>query len=488
MSTKRILFLVVVISLAALAIGLGLQPVQAVSSAQAGDSIGATIPYLGQLTDEAGQPVADGAYDLSFALYAEETARTTLWAETQIGVQVRRSSFSVMLGSVNAIPQVALEGDRHWLEVAVRGPGDKDFTALAPRQRVSTTSPSAPAAGPTCAHDHFGEHWTGDSGALGNGLRVENTYTSGIGLTGVAHNGTNAYGVLGWTTVGTGVKGQSTTGTGVYAVSDSGTGLSANGDTGVFAVGTTNGVSALSSSGTAVAGLSGHYAVYAVGTGGTHANAALRSDNLNTTDGIAAYFTNQSGFPTLELDQSGSGRVMDLQNGGDAGGAGGGDFIAGYSKDSSFDLQFRITSSGQGRSDVGWTTPAEDFAELLPAVAGLEPGDVLVIDLDGTLARSTEAYQASVAGVYSTQPGFLGGQPVEGEVSGTIPLAVVGVVPVKVSAENGAIHPGDLLVTSATPGYAMKAGSNPPQGTVIGKALEPLNVGTSLIKMLATLQ
>ena len=112
----------------------------------------------------------------------------------------------------------------------------------------------------------------------------------------------------------------------------------------------------------------------------------------------------------------------------------------------------------------------------------------ILFDLDGTLARSTEAYQASVAGVYSTQPGFLGGQPVEGEVSGTIPLAVVGVVPVKVSAENGAIHPGDLLVTSATPGYAMKAGSNPPQGTVIGKALEPLNVGTSLIKMLATLQ
>jgi hypothetical protein len=61
-------------------------------------------------------------------------------------------------------------------------------------------------------------------------------------------------------------------------------------------------------------------------------------------------------------------------------------------------------------------------------------------------------------------------------------------VPVKVSAENGAIRPGDLLVTSSIPGYAMKAGSNPPQGTVIGKALEGLDQGTGTIKMLATLQ
>jgi hypothetical protein len=93
-----------------------------------------------------------------------------------------------------------------------------------------------------------------------------------------------------------------------------------------------------------------------------------------------------------------------------------------------------------------------------------------------------------VAGVYSTQPGFVGGQPVEGEAPGTIPLAMVGVVPVKASAENGSIRPGDLLVTSSIPGHAMKAGPNPPQGTVIGKALGRLDKGTGIIKMLAVLQ
>jgi hypothetical protein len=57
-----------------------------------------------------------------------------------------------------------------------------------------------------------------------------------------------------------------------------------------------------------------------------------------------------------------------------------------------------------------------------------------------------------------------------------------------VSAENGPVLPGDLLVTASTPGHAMKGGSNAPQGTVIGKALEKLEAGTGVIKMLATLQ
>jgi hypothetical protein len=82
----------------------------------------------------------------------------------------------------------------------------------------------------------------------------------------------------------------------------------------------------------------------------------------------------------------------------------------------------------------------------------------------------------------------VGGQPVDGDPAGAIPLAVVGVVPVKVTAEGGAIVPGDLLVASSTPGRAMKAGDQPPLGSVLGKALQPLASGSGVIKMLATLQ
>jgi hypothetical protein len=147
------------------------------------------------------------------------------------------------------------------------------------------------------------------------------------------------------------------------------------------------------------------------------------------------------------------------------------------------------------RSDVGFNTPAADFAEMLPAVPGLEAGDVLIIGPDGRLARSTRAYQSSVAGVYSTQPGFVGGQPVTGERDDHIPLAVLGVVPVKVTAEGGPIAPGDLLATSSTPGHAMRAApltiegvSVFPSGAILGKALEAWEAGTGVIRMLVVLQ
>jgi hypothetical protein len=148
----------------------------------------------------------------------------------------------------------------------------------------------------------------------------------------------------------------------------------------------------------------------------------------------------------------------------------------------------RITGDLEVRGTITGTLapPGADFAEMLPAAGGLEPGDVLVIGADGKLARSTQAHQPTVAGVYSTQPGVLGGAG--GSAAGKVPLAVVGVVPVKASAENGAIRPGDLLAASDTPGHAMRAGPNPALGTVIGKALAGLEQGRGIIQMLVVLQ
>lgn len=70
-----------------------------------------------------------------------------------------------------------------------------------------------------------------------------------------------------------------------------------------------------------------------------------------------------------------------------------------------------------------------------------------------------------------------------------VPLAVIGIVPCKVSAENGPIEAGDLLVASSTPGHAMKGTERSKMlGAVVGKALEPLREGTSVIQVLVTLQ
>jgi hypothetical protein len=59
----------------------------------------------------------------------------------------------------------------------------------------------------------------------------------------------------------------------------------------------------------------------------------------------------------------------------------------------------------------------------------------------------------------------------------------------KVTAEPNPILKGDILTTSNIPGYAMKA-IDPLKsfGSIIGKAMQPLESGRGLIPILVTLQ
>jgi hypothetical protein len=158
---------------------------------------------------------------------------------------------------------------------------------------------------------------------------------------------------------------------------------------------------------------------------------------------------------------------------------------------------FRVDAAGVVHATGGYVTVGADFAESV-AVRGqrsqYEPGDVLEIDpsADRHLALSHHAYSTLVAGIYSTKPGVLATPRTmdDPEIKASeVPLAVVGIVPCKVTAENGAIARGDLLVTSSRAGYAMK-GTDRSQmlGAVVGKALQPLDQGTGVIQVLVTLQ
>lgn len=137
-----------------------------------------------------------------------------------------------------------------------------------------------------------------------------------------------------------------------------------------------------------------------------------------------------------------------------------------------------------------------DYADSVDVIGDrtrYEPGDVLVIDPNATgkFLKSTAAYSTSVTGVYSTRPGVLGRRQTtdRSHMKDEVPMAMVGIVPTKVSAENGSIKPGDLLVSSSTLGYAMK-GTDRSQmfGAVIGKALGRLDSGAGLIEVAITLQ
>lgn len=157
--------------------------------------------------------------------------------------------------------------------------------------------------------------------------------------------------------------------------------------------------------------------------------------------------------------------------------------------------KFRVDGNGKGYFDGGTVTGGADFAESV-AIAGdrslHSPGDLLVVDSTATrqLALATEPYSTLVAGIYSTKPGVLATpHSINETVANEVPLAIVGIVPCKVSAENGPIQPGDLLVSSSTPGHAMKGTDRSRMlGAVVGKALEPLTEGKGVIQVLVTLQ
>jgi len=157
---------------------------------------------------------------------------------------------------------------------------------------------------------------------------------------------------------------------------------------------------------------------------------------------------------------------------------------------------FRVDGTGRVFADGGFRPFGADFAEAVQVKGSTEsyaPGDLLVIDASGErrLSKSQTPYSTLVAGIYSTQPGVVASQHRASEPlpSNEVPLAVVGIVPCKVSAENGPIEVGDLLVASSTPGHAMKGTDRSKMlGAVVGKALEPLSEGKGVVQVLVTLQ
>ncbi|MDD1719019.1 MAG: hypothetical protein LUQ25_03070 [Methanoregulaceae archaeon] len=137
-------------------------------------------------------------------------------------------------------------------------------------------------------------------------------------------------------------------------------------------------------------------------------------------------------------------------------------------------------------SALTYDTNSGDVAEYLQVSESVAPGTVLVIGKGGVLEPSAVAYDTRVAGIVSTSPGVSLGTNESGN-PGEALVAVAGKVPCNVDASGAPIHEGDLLATSGTPGYAMKA-TDPQIGTILGKAMGSLESGTGRIEVLVTLQ
>jgi hypothetical protein len=108
-----------------------------------------------------------------------------------------------------------------------------------------------------------------------------------------------------------------------------------------------------------------------------------------------------------------------------------------------------------------------DLAERYTTDADYEAGTVVVFGGDEEVTQSTQRLDRRVAGIVSTDPAYL----MNSELENSVAVGLQGRVPCKVVGE---IRKGDMMVSSDTAGHAeaWRDESNPPAGSVIGKALE----------------
>ena len=107
-----------------------------------------------------------------------------------------------------------------------------------------------------------------------------------------------------------------------------------------------------------------------------------------------------------------------------------------------------------------------DLAENYLADRQYEPGTVLVFGGDAEVTTTDVKGDTRVAGVISTNPAHLMNADLTGD--NVVALGLTGRVPCKVV---GKVQKGDILVTSAKPGYAT-VNNTPQPGTIVGKAVE----------------
>jgi hypothetical protein len=322
-------------------------------------------------------------------------------------------------------------------------------------------------------------------------MRAETSSPSGTGISAVTLAGTGS-------AIAINARTNSPAGYGVYAEAAHPSGLS-------FGI---RGVS-YSSQGVGVqgeaAGSGGaNYGIVGITSSENGSAAVLAQNNATNTIsasyGVLARNQSSSGVAVFAHEQSSSGATYGIYGRVDSSSGVAGMFMTSASSGTVIAANnasrriFRVDSTGNVFALGSFSPNGADFAESVAVLGGREnyqPGDVMAIDPDHDrqFVISQEPYSNRIAGIYSTKPGVLGSKHDLQIPDDEIPLAMIGIVPCHVTTENGAIHRGDILVSSSRAGFAMKGTDRSKmQNAVIGKALQNLDFGTGTIEVLVTLQ
>ena len=341
-------------------------------------------------------------------------------------------------------------------------------------------------------------------GEAADGVGVYGTSSNAIGVRGTGSSygvyGTSTAGTAVWggSTAGTGVEGASSDGVGVYGTSSDGRGV--HGDStndhgvhgesygdygGYFTSSTWRGMyvkGAATRWDAYFGGDTGIYVADDIVAGGSKAGYVvdlarndgpdpLRVGDVVVINGATDPVLGEIPVPTVRLaDASSSTAVLGVV-------------------DRMFATPGDIASIPEGLSGAWRELTRTPSPGKRPMEAGAEVEDVLP---DPTAKLEPPVLRAESPGRFVSQAeaDFLA--VAAGGDSGIAPGAYVGVVTlgafkaIRVDASHGSILPGDLLVSSPTPGHAMRA-VDPRVGTVIGKALGGLEGGQGSIPVLITL-
>lgn len=432
------------------------------------------VSFQGVLSDTLGNPKPDGSYSITFRLYNVASGGSALWTEAKT-LQVKGGLFSTNLGDQVVFPASLTFGTSYWLSIQIAAqpvlsprilltPAGYSLHAVAADTAAYALATPAqpPADSVRVAGSAHGVILPSYSGVTSSsyGLDIDNGSGTGDGIRAYSGSTFPNYGAIyavnsGGTTAGEGgpaVYGYSVNGYGVSSLSQNYRGLYAQGAT-------------------------AWYAAYIENPGGSASPGLYVDGTLWVTGAKTGYVADlayNDGPDPLEM----------------------GDVVAitGYQPPVTGEMipvvKVRKASIEEGHAVAG---VAEQMYIVNTAAMAQQ-----ATTIPGIKAPGTNAPAPTAAAGYSTGPtveplphpasaaerGTSGNMITAGNYFLMVTLGSFKAI--KVDATYGSIQPGDLLVASPSPGYAMRS-ENPRAGTIIGKAMGSLPSGKGSIPVMVTL-
>jgi hypothetical protein len=454
-------------------------------------TVASKINYQGRLTNPGGTPL-DGTFPMRFRIWNAAVGGVYYYDSGEIPVNVDNGLFNVELNP----PQAAFDGRELWLQMWVDGEWLSPRQELTPVPYALSLRPGAEIAGDSQNGWGLSVDW---SNTMATGGAVYGTSATSVALFGRSPGG---YGLYGYSEGNYGVVGYSRDSTAGYLSSTEGYGLrvdtggtdhwdhagwfTANWGYGVYAQSTHN------------YGVVGEGVIAGVRGAGTYSGV---SGSSHDGDGVSGYSTNG---PAVRGSSTSSNGVYGNTSRSD-------NSYGLFTYDNLYSLNYNLMGAIMQVAQNGGEEPLEmgDVVVLSGMTALPEADAPAVMQVSGATAANSPAVAGVVYSRFNIETAIEDREPgadvtaAPREVTPAGPVApgeyllvvVQGPAQVKASALTGEIQPGDLLSTATLVNHAAKAPrlivegiEMVAPGTLLGKAMEPLQADQELIYVYVTLQ